>query len=644
MADEESVEHSHGPRDTAASGDMGSVGANLVQCASVRPGTPDNTTNIMPTVIGSARPPELVIQDGLIRPNNATAQPGTNFVLSEHFREAQVEVNRRLQETQDNAASAHEAIRALELAFRELQKDVPGQDREQRAKAEQRGLEREVAELRESLRNEKEARMWDAIRAQELAAQDSRKLMEVMAREHERGACSQQKQDEAACDAELRTQRVQEQRAVNVEQIWDAIRAHESLIRQLEKKVEDQTRVQMAQVEHQREGYEPAEHNVVGLRETLDGARYDIARDETLGDEMEVGIRDQVHVEELRRLMEAMAREHHERDVRLQQERDNSAREMEWRIQQAHEESVISLAQMREVMRAHESAIQELEKKVEDQTRTQRVQAEHQRAEYEQTERKIVELREDLDNERDARARDEWLHDEKEEEMRDQVLLQELESQELRSLMEVMACEQRESIARDQQERKEAARDTERRLRRVEVDIVDNEVRVQEFASKVQEDTRTQVEHLKLERKKTEYEMAELRKSLRDERTARLQEAARAQELATQELNRHDEVVAIAQRERDMRFEQEQSKAVREMKEQLQKVQVDIMAIGVQVQEALHVQGMVVEGLKSQLEGVVKEQQLGDRPLRRVLQNIPDIYSSKFMPYHIHNALRHLEY
>jgi len=626
MADGESFERSEVRRDTDSSDEIGSTGNNTTQSTSVRPRTPDNTKNSMRTVIRNAPPTELATQDELIRANSATAQPCMSFVLFEHFREVQAEVNRRLQETQDNAATAHEAIRALQLAFRELEKNVPERDHEQKAQAEQRRLEREVVELRESLRNEKEARMWDAIRAQELAAQDSRKLMEAMARGNERDANPQQKQDDAECDVELRIHRAQEESVVDVEQIWDAIRAQESVIQQLEKKVEDQTRVHMAQLEHQRVGYEPAEHNVAGLREILDGARYARAEDETLRNEMEVGVRDQAHVQELRRLIGVMAREHHERDVRLQQERDDSAREMEWRIQQAHEETAVSLAQMQEVMCAQESTIQELEKKIENQTHTQRAQAEHQRAEYEQTERRIVELREDLDNERDARARDEWLHDEKEEETRDQVLLQELECQELRSLMEVMAREQRESIARVQQERHEAARGIERRLRIVQADIADNEVRVQELASKVQENTRTQADHLRLEREKTEHEMVELRQVLHDERTVRLQEAAHAQVLATQELNRREEAIVLAQRERDARLDQEHRKFTLEIEGQLQNVRADIVGNGVHVQEALRVQELVIKELRSQTEDMVKEQELGDQPLRNAFKEF-QVYS-----------------
>jgi len=626
MADGESFEHSESRLDTGSLRNMGSVDANLVPCASVKPRTPDNTKSGMRTVVGSAPPTELAAQNGLARPNSATAQPGTSFVPSEHFREVQAEVNRRLQEAQDNAATAHEAIRALELAFRELQKNVPERDREQKAQAEQRRLERENAELRESLRNEKEARMWDAIRAQELAAQDSRKLMETMACKHERYSRLQHEQEESPRDVELGIQGAQAESAVNVEQIWDAIRAQESVIQQLEKKVEEQTRTQMAHLEHQRAEYAPAEHNVAGLRETLNGARYARARDETLQNGMEVGVRDQVHVQELRRLMEVMAREHHERDVHLQQERDDSAREMEWRIQQAHEESAVSLAQMQEAIRAQESTIQELEKKIENQTHTQRAQAEHKRAEYEQTERKLAELREDLDNEREARVRDEWLHDEKEEETRDQVLLQELECQELRSLMEVMAREQGESIARVRQERHEAARGMERRLRIMQADIADNETRAQELAGKVQEDTRTQAYHLRLEREKTEHEMAEIRELIHDERTTSIREAVCAQDLATQELNRRDEAIVLAQRERDERLEQEHRKVTREMEGQLQRVKADIVANGAQVQEALRVQHLAFEGLRSQTEDMAKKQQLGDQPLRRAFKEF-SVYS-----------------
>lgn len=321
-----------------------------------------------------------------------------------------------------------------------------------------------------------------------------------------------------------------------------------------------------------------------------------------------------------------MAREH-ESDIRLQQEQDGSARQIEWRIQQAHTENAFSAAEMQEVIRVQGSAVQQLNEKVDEQAHPQATQVERQQAEYGRTEREIMVLRENLDNEREARARNDWRHNEKYEETQDQVLMQELESQELRSLIEVMVCEQRESNTRVQQERNDAAREMERRLRKVQVDIADNEARVQELESKVQEDTRTQAEHLRLERERTEYEMAELGKSLRDEKMARLQEADRAQKHATQDLDKRDEAMAIAQRERNMRLEQEHSKTAQEITRQLQKIQADITGNGTQVQEALHVQGLAVDQLKSQMASVVADILLGDQPLRKALRSLATIYS-----------------
>ena len=162
----------------------------------------------------------------------------------------------------------------------------------------------------------------------------------------------------------------------------------------------------------------------------------------------------------------------------------------------------------------------------------------------------------------------------------------------------------------------------ERRLRIVLADIADNEARVQELAGKVQEDTHTQADHLRLEREKTEHEMAELRKSLHDERTTRIREAVCAQDLATQELNRREEAIVLAQRERNERLEQEHRKVTREMEGQLQRVKADIVANGAQVQEALRVQHLAIEGLRSQTEDMSKRQQLGHQSLRTALKNL----------------------
>ena len=266
--------------------------------------------------------------------------------------------------------------------------------------------------------------------------------------------------------------------------------------------------------------------------------------------------------------------------------------------------------------------MKELEKKIEEQTCAHREQVAHQQVEYERFEREIVDLREELEYEREARARNENLHDEKEE-TRDQVLMHELECQELRTLVEEMVCEQRKSNARVQQERNDAAREMERRLRRVLLDIADNEARVQELASKVKENARTREEHLRLEREKTEHEMGEIRQIICDQRTAAIQEAVCAQELAIQELNRREEVMALAQSERDARLEQEHSKVAREIEERLQKVQADMIGKAVQVQEALRAQGLAVEGLKSQMVSVVSDISCGDRPLRNALQDLP---------------------
>ena len=125
-----------------------------------------------------------------------------------------------------------------------------------------------------------------------------------------------------------------------------------------------------------------------------------------------------------------------------------------------------------------------------------------------------------MDSKREAGARDGTLRNEKKVEVRDQVCMQNL-----RRLLEVMACEQRENSARIQQGHNDAAREMERRLPGLQVDIADIsdiEPKVPELASKVKDDTRTQAEHLRGEREKREHEMVGVDKILIDAKSTRI--------------------------------------------------------------------------------------------------------------------------
>ena len=578
------------------------------------------------------------------------AQTNTVTALAKHLREMEAEMERKLEEMKLNIRKDMEASTAkAQKATKELERKIEEQDRNQKAQEEHRRLERQNTELRENLRNEREARMWDVIRAQELAAQDSRKLMEAVAREYDRDASLQQERDEAVREMERQIQRLHVENAAKIEQMQDVIRAQDSAIQELKTDFEEQIRMQREHSEHQMEEYKRTERNVVELRETLRNEKEAAARVETLRNQKAVETHDQAHMQELtsqelRRLMEAMALER-ERDVRLEQERDDSMRKMEQQIQQLHEENAVNVEQVQEVISVLESAIEELQKKIEEQTHSQKAHAERQQAENQRAGREIVELRGDLDSERDARAQYEKLHDEKEEETRDQVLMQEVECQELRRLIEGMVCEQRESNARVQQEHNDATREMERRLREVQVEIADNAAMIQELASKLQEDTRTQADHLRMGRERTEDEMVELRKILHDEVSARMQEVVRAQELATKEWNRREDEVALAQSEREERLEEEYIKVTEEIEERLRRAQADILGKGAQAQEALRLQALAVDGLKSQMVSVVEDIRLGDRPLRKALQSISSTYGVSAVPgYQVSSAIINIEY
>ena len=409
----------------------------------------------------------------------------------------QAEVDRKLKEMKLDMRKEIEAIPtkaqaadcAQDPTFKELEKKFEEQDREQKARAEQQRLEREIVQLRENLRNERETRMWDAIRAQELAAQESKRLMEAMAREHERDARLQEERDESVREMERRIQRIHEENAANVEQMQEMIRAQESAIQDLKMIVEEQARAQMAQLESQRAENERTERDLVGLRETLDSQREARAQEQTLRDQKAAETHGQTSMQgpasqELKSLVEGMVREHYrERDARLEEQLEESAREMKRQVQRLHEENAANAEHMQGVICAQESAIQELEKKIEEQTQTQRAQAEDQQVEHERAGRDMAQMQETLHNEREARALEDKLRGEMEEETRGQVLTLELACQELKSLMELMACEQRERDAHIEQEHSRVARDIERQLQKAQTDILGNEFQVQETMS-----------------------------------------------------------------------------------------------------------------------------------------------------------------
>jgi len=320
---------------------MVSLGDGTSQIASVGPMTNDNATN---NSFQSPRSVIPVVQEDSIRQSDNASQADTFSALLREavskFEEMRASTRK---EIEDSTRKTQETVRLQELAFKELERKVEEQDRELKAQAAQRRLEHENAELRENLRNEREARMWDVICLQQLTVQESK------------------------------------------------------------------------------------------------------------------------------RLVESMTHEQHELDARLRQERDESTREMDRRIQIIQEENAASVAQMQEMICAQKSAIQDLEKKT---TRTQREQTKRQQAEHGQTERDIVELRDTLRNEREARAGEDTWREEKEKDMRHQAQVQVFASQELKSLIAVMNGEQRE--------RDKDARDMERRLQGLQQDVVENETQIRE--------------------------------------------------------------------------------------------------------------------------------------------------------------------
>jgi len=250
------------------------IGDSTVQIFSVKPTIHNDTRNSTLTAIGSARRMLVPVQ--------------------------------YLQEMQCNAEKTHETIRAQVLAFQKLERKVEEQDRELKAQAGKRRLDRENAELREGLRNEREARMWDTMRTQELAVQELKRLMEVMAHEQrEPDAQLQQEQIYSAQESERHHQRVQEEIGVNATLAQTALRAHELAVQELARQVEEQAHTQTEKLRLERER---TEREMVEMSGNL--------QDEIAAKLQEASCAQDLAIQDLKGREAAMALENFARDAR----------------------------------------------------------------------------------------------------------------------------------------------------------------------------------------------------------------------------------------------------------------------------------------------------------------------------------------
>jgi len=185
--------------ETSAWKEMISMGASTAMISSIDTNAKAKAEKIVSVLINNARPVELAIQDEMVNQGMTVAQTSAGQIIDANLREVRAEAEREMEELRDtlrkeneaSAAKAQEAIRAQELAVAKLQKQAEQQAREQQVQAERLRQEREDAdrrmdELREKMHKEGEinaAKLEESIRAREREVEELRRRGEEQARE-----------------------------------------------------------------------------------------------------------------------------------------------------------------------------------------------------------------------------------------------------------------------------------------------------------------------------------------------------------------------------------------------------------------------------------------------------------------------------
>jgi len=372
VTDEERFEHPDDLHESDAWNDLMSSGDGATQFGRDMPATQSGAETSLNAIMARGRPAEPSTQNMMIRRVNAATETSAGLLLSNYLQQMRAEVNGELEEMRASmremrggAADVHGMLREQQSAFKDLQHRTEAQDREQKAQAEHHRLEREIVQLRERMRDEKEARMGDTIRAQELELKELKGLVEAMVCEQrERDARHQQERVATALEMENQLRKMEEEHTATVVQLQEVVCAQESEIQELEK----EQKVQAELEDRLRQDCTRAELHIMELHAENERLRKEKGeRAEDIARQME---------DERRRMKMLREKEHEEHEERLRKERDQAeCRMME--LRKKLEESYKNAERLRmEVERHAKEFCKKLEEKDED---ARRLRMEHDR-------------------------------------------------------------------------------------------------------------------------------------------------------------------------------------------------------------------------------------------------------------------------